>query len=142
MLKNFIVTAFFLTSSAAFAHSGRLNSQGCHGGSQPYHCHRSVSEMVPSTSGGYRLRCNAGSRSQDCTDLPTPRYNKSTIIDVQYGLVIHCKSLSSNFIDGVWGVKTQTALKRFQRASGLKVDGIIGPKTLAALRGRVTGRCY
>ena len=53
------------------AHSGGLNSQGCHGGSKPYHCHRSASEMVPSSSGGYRLKCSAGSRSKDCIKPPT-----------------------------------------------------------------------
>ena len=31
------------------AHSGGLNKQGCHAGSQPYHCHR-VQEAAPSAS--------------------------------------------------------------------------------------------
>ena len=49
------------------AHSGRLNSQGCHAGSKPYHCHRSSSEMAPSSSGGFKLKCFLGSKSKDCT---------------------------------------------------------------------------
>ena len=69
VLKNcvwlLIIIASFYASPAS-SHSGRLNSQGCHGGSQPYHCHRSANEMVPSSSGGSRLRCSAGSRSKDC----------------------------------------------------------------------------
>lgn len=36
-------------------------------------------------------------------------------------------------IDGIYGAKTEDAVKRFQRASGLKVDGQIGPETDAAL---------
>lgn len=63
------VTAILLLtvfSISANAHSGGLNSQGCHAGSKPYHCHRSASEMVRSNSGGNRLRCTAGSRSKDC----------------------------------------------------------------------------
>jgi len=32
----------------AFAHPGGLNAQGCHAGSQPYHCHRAQS--APSRS--------------------------------------------------------------------------------------------
>jgi hypothetical protein len=31
------------------AHSGGLNKQGCHAGSQPYHCHR-AQEAAPSAS--------------------------------------------------------------------------------------------
>lgn len=26
-------------ASASFAHSGGTDANGCHGGSQPYHCH-------------------------------------------------------------------------------------------------------
>lgn len=140
-MSFFIIASIFLAGSS-FGHSGGLNSQGCHGGSKPYHCHRSASEMVPSSSGGSRLRCSAGSRSKDCVSPSTPKYSPNTIIDIQYWLVIHCKSLSPNFIDGDWGSRSTTALKRFQRAYGLKADGIIGPVTLAALQGRVTGRCF
>ena len=63
-----INTVLFLTLSLALipvlklnAHSGGLDANGCHAGSQPYHCHRSPSEMV-----GNRLRCDLGSRSKDC----------------------------------------------------------------------------
>ena len=65
MLQIFFLTILAI-SGEALAHSGGLNSQGCHSGSQPYHCHRSPSEMVPSSSGGYRLKCSAESRSKDC----------------------------------------------------------------------------
>lgn len=37
-------------------------------------------------------------------------------------------------IDGKYGPKTQKALEAFQTASGLTADGILGPKTLAALK--------
>lgn len=36
-------------------------------------------------------------------------------------------------IDGAFGPKTRRTVKKFQRASGLKPDGIVGPKTIAAL---------
>ncbi len=36
-------------------------------------------------------------------------------------------------IDGIFGAQTKEAVKYFQRKNGLKVDGIVGPKTLAAL---------
>ncbi|MCP5099875.1 MAG: glycoside hydrolase family protein [Chloroflexi bacterium] len=37
-------------------------------------------------------------------------------------------------VDGIAGPKTIAAVKAFQREKGLFVDGIIGPKTMAALR--------
>ena len=38
-------------------------------------------------------------------------------------------------VDGVYGKGTAAAVRAFQSASGLKADGIAGPKTLAALYG-------
>ncbi len=35
--------------------------------------------------------------------------------------------------DGLWGKLTKRAVKRFQADHGLKADGIVGPKTVAAL---------
>ena len=36
-------------------------------------------------------------------------------------------------IDGIYGTKTVTAVKKFQQKNGLTVDGIAGPKTLSAM---------
>ncbi len=36
-------------------------------------------------------------------------------------------------VDGIFGSKTQAAVKRFQQKNGLVVDGIVGSKTAAAL---------
>lgn len=36
--------------------------------------------------------------------------------------------------DGIFGAKTEAAVKDFQRIKGLSVDGIVGPKTWAALQ--------
>lgn len=38
-----------------------------------------------------------------------------------------------NYVDGIFGDNTLTAVKRFQRAAGLTADGIAGEKTLRAL---------
>ena len=35
--------------------------------------------------------------------------------------------------DGIFGVKTEAAVKAFQKANGLAVDGIAGPKTLSKI---------
>ena len=36
-------------------------------------------------------------------------------------------------VDGIYGSKTQTAVRNFQKKNGLTVDGIAGPKTLSAM---------
>lgn len=42
-------------------------------------------------------------------------------------------------VDGVFGSGTEATLMRFQRAKGLGDDGVVGPKTLAALLAAPTG---
>ena len=39
----------------------------------------------------------------------------------------------TGYVDGIYGSKTTAAVKSFQRKNGLSVDGVAGPKTLAAL---------
>ncbi|WP_181951686.1 hypothetical protein [Vibrio coralliirubri] len=69
MFKFLFLIFGVILSFNSYPHSGGLDSSGCHGGSQPYHCHRAPSEMVVSSSGQNRLKCSAGSRSQDCTGV-------------------------------------------------------------------------
>ncbi|ESQ92031.1 hypothetical protein ABAC460_03785 [Asticcacaulis sp. AC460] len=46
------------------------------------------------------------------------------------------KGFSPGNIDGVWGRRTDTAVKAFQRANNLQPDGVVGPVTSAALFGQ------
>ena len=39
----------------------------------------------------------------------------------------------SGSVDGIYGSRTEAAVKKFQKANGLTVDGIAGPATLAAI---------
>lgn len=59
----------------------------------------------------------------------------SKIVEIQTAL--QTKGFSPGDIDGVWGRRTIAAVKEFQRSVGLKVDGIVGPKTTQALFGAV-----
>lgn len=43
-------------------------------------------------------------------------------------------------VDGIWGSKTLSAVKSFQRKNGLVVDGIVGPATEAAMGLRLTSK--
>ncbi len=54
-----------------------------------------------------------------------------SIARVQQALA--AKGFSPGDIDGVWGRHTEQAVRRFQAANALVVDGIVGPKTAAAL---------
>lgn len=49
--------------------------------------------------------------------------------------MLHCMgySLGSNPIDGSFGAKTETAVKKFQQKKGLTVDGSVGEKTWTKL---------
>jgi peptidoglycan hydrolase-like protein with peptidoglycan-binding domain len=43
-------------------------------------------------------------------------------------------SVGGSGVDGEFGKDTQSAVKQFQSAKGLEVDGQVGPNTWAALR--------
>lgn len=50
------------------------------------------------------------------------------------GLLLgHNSALGNNFVDGIFGPKTEDAVKRFQRAYGLTQDGIVGKNTWSYL---------
>ncbi len=56
---------------------------------------------------------------------------KSNVILVQQKLA--AKGFDPGVIDGIWGKRTDAAVRAFQAARGLQADGIVGPLTKAAL---------
>ena len=53
--------------------------------------------------------------------------------------MLKLKGFDPGEIDGIFGGKTEAALKALQEAAGLEVDGIFGPKSEAALQGWAMG---
>jgi len=60
------------------------------------------------------------------------------VVDLQKKLASH--GFSAGAADGVFGPRTEAAVRSFQRARGLSADGIVGPKTWGALNGAPSQR--
>ena len=60
-LKLALAITVFVSATPVFAHSGGLNSQGCHAGSRPYHCHRAQTNVSRSN--------NSVAGDKDCADF-------------------------------------------------------------------------
>lgn len=55
------------------------------------------------------------------------------VIATQIALLANGYSVGSAGIDGIFGASTEKAVKEFQKAKGLEVDGVCGPATFAKL---------
>lgn len=50
-------------------------------------------------------------------------------------ILLNGRDYSCGSVDGIFGSKTDSAVRRYQRAKGLEVDGIAGPATMGSLLG-------
>ncbi|MBR0426453.1 MAG: peptidoglycan-binding protein [Clostridia bacterium] len=60
-----------------------------------------------------------------------PMMRGEDVTELQKALLIH--GFDPGPVDGIFGKKTRAAVRAFQKATGLKTDGIAGPDTFAAL---------
>lgn len=65
--------------------------------------------------------------------LSTGSYNKT---DTRYAQQLLNEKGYGLAVDGIYGPKTQAAVRKFQKKNGLVVDGILGKNTWAALTGK------
>lgn len=59
--------------------------------------------------------------------LTSPRMNGEDVQTVQYKLL--CLGYQVGEVDGYFGPNTESAVRRFQEANGLNIDGVVGQKT-------------
>lgn len=69
-------------------------------------------------------------------DMKTLRVNsKGTQVKVLQWLLNHTTDYTAGIVDGIFGTKTLAAVRQYQEANGLTVDGVVGKKTWTKLLG-------
>ena len=63
-LRMILTSIAMMVGSTVNGHSGGLNKQGCHAGSQPYHCHK-AQEAAPSASSDQTVLTGKVTRVRD-----------------------------------------------------------------------------
>ena len=86
-----------------------------------------------SSSSSYRRRPGRSTRRRRRSSPPT-RARRSRLLQRE----LNGLGYTVGAIDGTYGPATVSAVKAFQQANGLTPDGVVGSKTLAALRAKAT----
>lgn len=107
-----------------------LVASGAFSGSPAHHATTSTPTPTTAPSARSTPATSPASPSPPTSTL-TPGTNGAQTKLLQRALA--ALGYSPGGIDGSYGPSTQQALKRFQQAHGLPADGVLGPKTLAAL---------
>ena len=78
---------------------------------------------------------------------PEPATTTEHVIVITYGsegrqVQLLQQALGAIKVDGVFGPETEAAVRSFQASRGLSVDGVVGPLTSAALRSQLAGKAF
>jgi len=84
---------------------------------------------------GPQTRAALGRRGKPALGARPMRIGKRGWDVAALQFLLHSRGFEPGSFDGGFGPNTQTAVRRFQQAAGLGVDGIAGPATIGALRG-------
>lgn len=96
---------------------------------------------TPGGGGGAPAPTPGGGRSQSTPSGPRPLLRRGTRGDAVRELqtLLTREAAGELEADGAFGSATETAVRTFQQARSLAVDGIVGPRTWGALQGGPSG---
>ena len=123
---SFLIWVVFLTPSAALAHGGGLNADGCHNNRKTggYHCHRSTRKAPPPRS-SFRSSLNSSSGLQN--------YGQPQELVEAAQHLLNGLGYDSGIPDGKSGDKTRRAVIQFQQDQSLLPTGLIDQSLLVKL---------
>jgi peptidoglycan hydrolase-like protein with peptidoglycan-binding domain len=89
----------------------------------------------------------SGQATVTSTVHPEPATTTEHTIVISYGsegrqVQLLQQALGGIKVDGVFGPETEAAVRSFQASKGLTVDGVVGPLTSAALRSESAGKAF
>ncbi|MBR3018492.1 MAG: peptidoglycan-binding protein [Clostridia bacterium] len=125
---------------------GKMSHTGMYmGGGEIIHCSTTVKmDTLPGHPAWTHWAIPAGLYSDDelrragvtvdsSKNISTLRSGSSGDEVEELQAILNAKYGANLEVDGVFGAKTEAAVKAFQKAKGLSADGVVGPKTRAAL---------
>jgi peptidoglycan hydrolase-like protein with peptidoglycan-binding domain len=85
---------------------------------------------------GRQTRRALGRRGRPSLGSRTIRFGQRGWDVAALQFLVSSRGFGPGGFDGIFGPRTDSAVRRYQAAAGLLVDGLAGPNTLGALRGR------
>jgi peptidoglycan hydrolase-like protein with peptidoglycan-binding domain len=100
----------------------------------------SLGALAALTAGPAAVMATGVAGASQATPTPEPATTTEHVIVLSYGsegrqVQLLQQALGGIKVDGIFGPETEAAVRSFQSSHGLTVDGIVGPLTSAALRG-------